>query len=633
MERGQHVMREAYKKYLKNLAKANELVKKSLLCSAEDKQTFIKQIRNNSQQTIALRRENDQLLDDILYSRKAEDLSPEDVTDLQELADQLFVYLNQTDVGTSYRIHQLLYKYAELKGDMDLRIRQLYHMGAALFYINITMTDLGINLFGNKVSSYFYEGASYLPTIHEFKNPATQGYIIRCLTNLCISDERYTCKHQPCIPGDSLSAYYECKKYYDWMMNFYRSPTYREIAPDFHWDTAIYNLNYNLSLYYQHIQKYHPPEVIENILKAATFVYSHQEQISNFKYSTKQTSIEQIYATVRWKAGQISTTELADTIYAMIEQADPNDFTMRGIALNLHMPLHFEYAFTAMNREQRAQYQEKMDRVKQNSSDYLLRAPHNEFSNLITSFVGESIRYRAKHNLPLKQQFFDSLLFCHPPTYIHVRMTAWLSRKLFLRLLDTNPEALLGLYDINDINELREQRDELAERIYLCALYHDVGKIMLLENICIYSRALLQEEFSIIKLHTDIGAALLEKMNPKELSIVARHHHRFYNERGGYPDVCPPCHPQYKPIVDIVSVSDSIEAATDNIGRSYSEPKSLRTIVEDLKQNAGTRYSPDVVALFDDEAFFSEIEQNLESERIDVFYETYVNAEKNRSAH
>lgn len=625
-------MRESYQKYLDNLAKANELVKKDLLNASKDKEAFIEQIRNNSRQTIALRRENDILLDEILYSRKAEDLTSEDVAELKELADHLFIYQNQTDVGTSYRIHQLLYEYAELTGDIDLRIRQLYHMGAALFYINPLMTDLGINLFGKQAGEHFMEGARYLPEIEKFSDPATQGYIIRCLTNLCISDERYTCKHQPGIPYDTLSAYYECKKYYDWMTDFYQSAHYREITPDFNWETAIYNLNYNLCLYYQFIQKYHPPEVIESLLKAATFIHSHQEEVPKFKYTTKQVSIEQIYATIRWKAGQITVTELADTIYEMIERADPNDFSMNGIALNLHMPLHFEYAFSAMNRTQRAQYQEKMDLLNQQTNDYLLRAPRNEFSKLIIQFVGESIRYRAKHNLPLKQQFFDSLLFCHPPTYIHVRTTAWLSRKLFLRLMDTNTEALLNLYDINDVDELREHRDEFADRIYHCALYHDVGKIMLLDNIGIYTRALLDEEFAVIKLHTNIGAALLEKMNPKELSVIALHHHRFYNERGGYPETCPPCHPQYKPIVDIISVADSVEAATDNIGRCYSVSKDLRAIVNDMKQQVGTRYSPDVIALFDDESFFREIEQELENERIGAYHETYINTQKKRKA-
>ena len=616
-------MQPVYQKYLDNLTEANSHFKQTLRFSPSDQNSLLEQIQAVSQRTFQLRTENDKLLQEILYSRKAEDLTEEDVKELQAFADELFVFAHQNDIGTAYRIHQFLYEYAEWKGDRDLCIRQLYHMGSALFYMNPMMVELGVNLFGNKVTEYFRAGASHLPHYEEIENAETRSYILRCLTNLCITDEPFTCKHQPGIPYNNISTFSEYRTYFDQMMELYHSPRHRAITPDFPWDTAIYNLHFNLSLYYQFVERYHPPEIIQDILNSATYTYRHQEQIPKFKYSTKEMRVEQIYATIRWKAGLISTTELADTLYDLIARADPNDFSLNGITLNLQMPLHFEHAYRNMTNEERKLYTAKMKKIDENSRSYLLRAPRNEFTNLVTKSVGESIRYRAQHNLPLQKQFFDSLLFCHPPTYIHVRMAATLSKKLFLRLVEVSPEKLIGLYDIYDTSDLLAQKEELAERVYLCSLYHDVGKIMLLDYVGIYERKLLDEEFESIKLHTSIGAALLEKTDPKELSVIALHHHRFYNEMGGYPEVCPPCPPQYKPIVDIVSVSDSIEAATDNIGRCYSTAKSFRTLVDELRAERGTRYSPAVVSLFDDEEFFQQIERELHQDRVAIYYETY----------
>ena len=622
-------MRELYQAYLDHLTEGNELVKKTLLNAPEGKEAFVEQIRSNSQKTSKLRQENEKLLKEILYSRQAADLTKDDVDELLDFANRLFAYLHQTDIGTAYRIHQLVYEYAKLKGDRNLQIRQFYHMGTALFYMNPVMKELGVNLFGQKVTEYFTKGAEYLGQFDEINDVDTRGYVIRCMANLCTTDEKFTCKHQPCIPYDNISTYFEYKKFYNWMMELYQSKYYRILTPGFPWETAIYNLNYNLSLYYQFVQKYHPPEVIRDILNAATYIYNHREQLPESRANDREMRVEQIYATTRWKAGLISTTELADTLYALIEQADPNDFSMDGIILNLQIPLNFEYAYRSMNNAERRKYREKMESIRRNTNDYLLRAPRNEFSNLVTKNVAESIRYRAQHNLPMEQQFFDFLLFCHPPTYIHVRMTAILSRKLFSRMVEVCPEALIGLFDIYDVDELRQKRDYIAERIYLCALYHDVGKIMLLDYIGIYVRGLLDEEFACIKLHTNIGSALLEKTDLKELSVVALHHHRFYNESGGYPDVCPPCQPQYKPAVDLISVCDCIEAATDNIGRCYTAPKTLRGIIDNMRPDAGTRYSPYVLSLFEDEGFFKEVENLLERERINVYYETYRNAEAN----
>lgn len=616
-------MQTTYQQYLDNLAEAHALVKKNLLTKQDDKDALLQQIRNNSRRAYQIRQENDRLLRKIVYSRSPISLTERDVEELQEFADKLFIFSHQNDIGAAYKIHELLYRYAELKNDRNLRIRQLYHMGVALFYMNPLMTELGINLFGDRVTRYFTEGADYLSQFREIKDSATQGYILRCLSNVGIADERLACRHQPCVPYNSISAFKDLLKHSEKLLSIFQSPEYRAMTPDFSWDSAIYNVHYNISLCYQYVEKHHPPEILEEILKSANYIYNHQEQLPKFRYSTKEMRVAQIYATVKWKAGLISTTELADSLYELIQQADHNDFSLNGITLNLQMPLHFEYAFRAMNRAEREQYLEKMQTIDQDTWKYLLRTPHNEYSAVVTQSVGESIRYRAQHHLPLKKRFFDSLLFCHPPTYIHVRMAAALSRKLFLRQVEVAPETLLGICDIYDVDELRDRQEELAERIYLCALYHDVGKIMLLDYIGIYERSLLDEEFESIKLHTNIGSALLEKTDPKELSVIALHHHRFYNEMGGYPDQCPPCQSQYKPIVDIVSVADSIDATTDNIGRCYCEPKSFSTLLDEMRRESGTRYSPHVVGLFDDEEFARRIEEELNMDRMDVYFETY----------
>ena len=116
-------MNVLYQKYLDNLAEGNELVKKNLLTVIEDKEELLAQIQYNSQRTYQLRLENDELLSKIVHSRKSEDLSPEEVEELKEFADHLFVYSHQSDIGTAYYIHRLLLKYADLKGDTDLKIR------------------------------------------------------------------------------------------------------------------------------------------------------------------------------------------------------------------------------------------------------------------------------------------------------------------------------------------------------------------------------------------------------------------------------------------------------------------------------------------------------------------------------
>ena len=63
----------------------------------------------------------------------------------------------------------------------------------------------------------------------------------------------------------------------------------------------------------------------------------------------------------------------------------------------------------------------------------------------------------------------------------------------------------------------------------------------------------------------------------RTLALAALYHHCYYNGKGGYPNDVPSCPPEIKGIVDALSVADSLDAATDNIGRCYNLAKPFRT--------------------------------------------------------
>lgn len=75
--------------------------------------------------------------------------------------------------------------------------------------------------------------------------------------------------------------------------------------------------------------------------------------------------------------------------------------------------------------------------------------------------------------------------------------------------------------------------------------------------------------------------------------------------------------------MDALSVADSLDAATDNIGRCYQMAKPFRTLVGELKAQSGTRYAPKVVALFDDKDFCAELAQRLDERRKEVYLQAY----------
>ena len=74
----------------------------------------------------------------------------------------------------------------------------------------------------------------------------------------------------------------------------------------------------------------------------------------------------------------------------------------------------------------------------------------------------------------------------------------------------------------------------------------------------------------------------------------------------------------------IISIADSLDAGTDNVGRSYAQAKSFDTLVDEIRQGRGSRYDERVAALFDDESFCAQLRDSLHKERESVYCDTYL---------
>ena len=55
----------------------------------------------------------------------------------------------------------------------------------------------------------------------------------------------------------------------------------------------------------------------------------------------------------------------------------------------------------------------------------------------------------------------------------------------------------------------------------------------------------------------------------------------------------------YRTLTDILTLSDCLQAATERIGRNYKNQKKFDTVIDEFRQDAGTRYNPEVVEFID----------------------------------
>jgi len=126
------------------------------------------------------------------------------------------------------------------------------------------------------------------------------------------------------------------------------------------------------------------------------------------------------------------------------------------------------------------------------------------------------------------------------------------------------------------------------------ALLHDIGKIGIPDMVLQKQTKLTDEEYDIIKSHSERGSAILKHIKSfKDLVPAVYHHHeRFDGE--GYPQGIKgteiPLHAR------IIAVADTFDAMTSN--RAYRKALSLRTALSEIERNKGIQFDPDVANIF-----------------------------------
>jgi HD-GYP domain-containing protein (c-di-GMP phosphodiesterase class II) len=133
-----------------------------------------------------------------------------------------------------------------------------------------------------------------------------------------------------------------------------------------------------------------------------------------------------------------------------------------------------------------------------------------------------------------------------------------------------------------------------VEVIRIGAKMHDIGKIGIPDAVLQKRGPLNEEEFTLIKLHPQIGKRILEKVGTfRDYLPIVELHHEDYDGRG-YPYGLTG---EQVPLgVRIVHVADVYDAITSD--RAYRAAMPPEQVLEVLVGGAGTQFDPQVVEVF-----------------------------------
>ena len=604
---------QRFERYIQNLRKVRALSKPQF-APETDPDILLEEIQGNAVRSFELMGENNAILAEGIYDRDPEALTDADIAELEAFAGKLFNFANSEDVGVAYKIHELLLKTARFRKDDAMIIKELYYTGICLHYMNVRDGDHDVNVLGSRIYAVFQEGAHYIEK-YEQLDVESRKYIIRCVGNIRLPVSRRTRE--------------DCQRYlelFDQAMGIIESPYYHELNPEIPWDRFIYTMHMDQMTLLAYLREVEKPdmEIANRVLESATYVYEHEKANQGEESRLQNWRVNYYYHAARYHAGKGTAREVVEDLMDMIDQADELDYSSNGINRNLMGAAYLFSYEPRLTEQDRAELADRLVQKREAAHRYLNEMPGNEYPRVASFAIRELITVESDAKSIDTHGIMGSILSGHKPTFVHSTMVAHLTKALIGRTVDTNPEALVGLCGIQTAEEIRVQKPRLLQIAYDCGLYHDVGKSAVIHYIDTNSRRLIDEEFTCIQSHPAIGYGLLCDAGYKEyLAPAALYHHCFYNGKGGYPKDVPPCPPEIKGIVDALSVADSLDAATDNIGRCYNMAKPFQTLVGEFRAQSGTRYAPYIANLFDDADFCTELAQKLDDERKAVYLQVY----------
>ena len=141
--------------------------------------------------------------------------------------------------------------------------------------------------------------------------------------------------------------------------------------------------------------------------------------------------------------------------------------------------------------------------------------------------------------------------------------------------------------------EMGLDENELYD-LEMAALFHDIGKIGVPDNVLTKPARLTEEEFQIMKKHPEKSAEILTGFKPFEMAAkYAKHHHERYDGRG-YPDALAG---ENIPLFSrIILIADTFDAMTST--RPYRKGLPYEVAFEELREFSGSQFDPNLVEHF-----------------------------------
>lgn len=555
----------------------------------EDIGRFMQERRKRNAEIAAIAEENTELLrrnlmpvlDDIVSA------SEEETAQLEDFAAHLLQGAKYLDLLLNYMIRNALVAYARKHEDRNMLIRQLYHTGMALYYMQQIISHADRNDYRWKMSMLFGEAASCIKKYDEIRDADTRGYIHRAMANLALS-------YSWTIPEEADRKIRAIRRSFQVLTD----PRYHEKTPELPWDLYLYKSHQERTTAMQLLRLGEADSlIVREVMESAEFVW--KKQLENSRKKGVRPSLRWMleYDIAQYHCGILDLFQLLNRMERAYMDREENDFSMNGIWNHIYLPAFYAVYMTddpSMVRKKKKVLLFMYGKMV----DYVQRTPNNQLNGTLIDSLLQSFKSFIEYPDGIQaRDFLLDLVVCRDPdVYVYLNLTANISRMIMEEALERIPEELAGMPGREDIP--RAGAEELLGFTYECGMLHDIGTFLFSSLVTLSARSRLQEEEKMYTCHVYAGEQILSRFqSTKKYMPAALGHHRWYDGEGGYPEEYHREEDPCRQVTDVVAIASFLAGLLDSRFNDEKAEHSLKEALARVEQGAGTRFSPAFAAL------------------------------------
>jgi response regulator RpfG family c-di-GMP phosphodiesterase len=432
----------------------------------------------------------------------------------------------------------------------------------------------------------------------------------------------------------SLGDYEKAVDFEKDVFSFWNKLLFAGIDLDFPWlNYFLVCLNYRYNHLTKNVHTEPDSETKENLAKiletAITMnklYHKNKEMYSAFG----GTRYDFILWESQFLSGLISFGQLHENIQKRQAAFAPDDYSPDAMYVNLNLSSYL-CLYAAKMQSQSGIRNQFLSEISRKAIQYMSLIPLTVSPRDVTESINTFTASTGIYLKPMEQLDFiiKMTTFRHIPTYAHSIMVGKIAVCLTHFLVEKSPDKFIGCMDFTTVEEVRMQTEMLYDFAETCGLCHDIGKISYASNPFMKARILTDDEYEIVRAHPQDGINLLARDDDAMYSgytDVIMGHHKYYDNSGGYPAHFNINESKHRMMIDIIKAADAIDAATDEVGKTYGVVKSLDQVFMEIKAESGTQYSPVVAELLSEPDVIAELGHIVHSERKKAYYTAYTQA-------